>query len=196
MNKTSNFSAAVSLALALFLPSTFAAPGAHGPNGEHLDAPSAGMAASAAPRFEAKSEAFELVGQLQGAELSLFINRFETNEPVLGAAVEVESGDHKAAAPFRADRGDYAVADQAFLKVLAGPGSHPLVITVAAGSEADLLDGALNIAEEAHGHGNEGSGWRIAGFAVAAALVAAALLWGLKRRRHTPAVHKTAGGAA
>lgn len=196
MNQTSNFRAAVGLALTLFLSSTLAAPGAHGPNGEHLDAPSAGIAASAAPRLEAKSEAFELVGQLHGAELSLFINRFETNEPVLGATVEVESGDHKAAAPFRADHGDYAVADPAFLKVLARPGSHPLVITVSAGSEADLLDGALAVAEASDGHGHETSGWRIAGYAGAAALVGAALLWGLKRRRRKPAVHKTTGAAA
>lgn len=196
MNKTSNFRAALGLASALFLSSTLAAPGAHGPNGEHLDAPSAGIAASAAPRFEAKSEAFELVGQLQGAELSLFINRFETSEPVLGATVEVESGDHKAAAPFRADHGDYAVADPAFLKVLARPGSHPLVITVAAGSEADLLDGALTVAEAAHGHDDWAPGWRIAGFAGATALVAAALLWALKRRRRAARSQKTTGAAA
>lgn len=196
MNQTSNFRAAVGLASALFLSSTLAAPGAHGPNGEHLDAPSAGVAASSAPRFEAKSEAFELVGQLHGAELSLFINRFETNEPVLGASVEVESGDHKAAAGFRGDRGDYAVADPAFLKALARPGSHPLVVTVTAGSEADLLEGAITVAQVAHGHSHWAPGWRIGAFAGAAALVAAALLWGLRRRRQAAAPHNSTGAAA
>ena len=40
------------------------------------------------PSFEARSEAFELVGRLQGGELSILINRFATNEPVLNATVE------------------------------------------------------------------------------------------------------------
>ncbi|MDP3605985.1 MAG: hypothetical protein Q8R59_09610, partial [Polaromonas sp.] len=53
----------------------FAAPGAHGPNGEHLDAPAAsGGAVNAAPRFEAQSDLFEVVGRLQGGELSMLIN--------------------------------------------------------------------------------------------------------------------------
>jgi hypothetical protein len=76
------------------LSPVWAGPGAHGPNGEHLDTPlaSSGPSADSAPRFEAQTELFEVVGRLQGGELSLLIDRFETNEPVLKAMVEVASG--------------------------------------------------------------------------------------------------------
>jgi hypothetical protein len=51
----------------------------------------------------------------------------------------------KTQARFHADLGDYAVDDEAMLKRLNQPGSHPLVITVLAGKESDLLDGTLNV---------------------------------------------------
>lgn len=138
----------------------FAAPGAHGPNGEHLDAPAtAGGAAYAAPRFEAQSDMFEVVGRLQGGEFSMLINRFATNEPVLDAKVEIESGAVKAQAKFHADLGDYAVDDAAMLKALSLPGDHPLVITVVAGTDADLLDGTLHVAVPADDHDHGVSYW-------------------------------------
>jgi hypothetical protein len=126
-----------------------AGPGAHGPNGEHLDGPTATAASGGSrPRIEAKSEQFELVGHLGGGEFSMLIDRFATNEPVLNAQVEVESGGLKAKAPFHADIGDYAVADEAMLKLLAKPGEHALVITVLHGKESDLLDATLTVTAE------------------------------------------------
>lgn len=151
----------VILTTLLFAGGAAAAPGAHGPNGEHLDAPTANASAAGtntAPRMEAKSEAFELVGTLRSDEFSMLINRFETNEPVLDAKVEIESGNLKAPARFHADLGDYAVDDAAILKVLQAPGDHALVITVLAGNEADLLDGTLKgavVAADAHGHAHD-----------------------------------------
>ena len=136
--------AACALVLSLFAASTWASPGAHGPNGEHLDSPTAVASnASAAPRMEARSESFELVAHLRDGELSMLIHRFDTNEPVLKAQVEVESGPLKAVAPFHEDMGDYAVDDPALLKALKTPGAHPLVVTILAGNESDLLEGTL-----------------------------------------------------
>lgn len=135
-----------------------AAPGAHGPNGEHLDAPAttgAIAAAASRPRFEARSETFELVGHMQGGELSMLINRYDTNEPVLDAKVEVESGDRRASAKFHADLGDYAVEDPAFLEALSKEGEHALLITIVAGSDSDLLDATLKVAPVDHGHAHE-----------------------------------------
>ena len=133
-------------AMALSSAAVFAAPGAHGPNGEHLDAPAqAGSTSGPVPGFEARSETFELVGRLQGGEFSILINRFATNEPVLNATVEVESGALKAPAKFHADLGDYAIDDAAMLKALASPGEHAVVVTVVAGADSDLLDGTLNV---------------------------------------------------
>ena len=146
-----------------------AAPGAHGPNGEHLDGPTSMRAASALPRVEAKSETFELVAELRASELAIVVDRYESNEPVLGAKLEVESGTLKAVAAFRAEQGDYAVTDAALLEALAAPGEHGLVFTLVAGSDSDLLDGALVSAagrvataaakdDHGHAHGNNDHG--------------------------------------
>lgn len=178
----------------------FAAPGAHGPNGEHLDAPAqASSAGGSVPRIEAHSETFELVGRLQGGELSMLINRYATNEPVLNATVEVESGSLKAPAKFHADMGDYAVDDADMLKALAAPGEHSLVITVLAGTDTDLLDGALTVPgaaagdhghshDEGHAHGPSRTVW------LALALVVLVTVGWLFGRKKT-AVSSSVGGA-
>jgi len=156
--------AAVTMLLTLNT-AALAAPGAHGPNGEHLDAPTTTYAASTLPRVEAKSEVFELVAELRATELVIVVDRYETNEPVLGAKLDVESGGAKAVATFRPEQGDYAVTDAAFLKTLAAPGEHGLVFTLVAGSESDLLDGTLvaqtgsagkAAAADDHGHSHDG----------------------------------------
>lgn len=173
--------------LAVLLPlQAWSAPGAHGPNGEHLDAPNgAAVLAGSVPRFEAKSEAFELVARLAGGELSMFINRYQTNEPVNNAKVELELGNLKATAPFHADQGDYAVADEAFLKAVSTPGEHAIVITLTAGTEADLLEGTLTVPAEAHGHDHDDHGHLLERVGVGAAVVAlvGGAGWMLRRRR-------------
>jgi hypothetical protein len=157
--------AALSALLLIATTSTLAGPGAHGPNGEHLDSPSTMRAASALPRVEAKSEAFELVAELRPSELVIVVDRYETNEPVLGAKLEVESGSLKAVAAFRAEQGDYTVTDAAMLKALAAPGEHGLVFTLVAGKDSDLLDGTLvgsadgvatATTKDDHGHAHSG----------------------------------------
>jgi hypothetical protein len=141
--------AAAALAAALLAPPALAGPGAHGPNGEHLDGPAAAQASgSAVPRLETHSETFELVATLAGGELSLLIDRYETNEPVLAATVAIEFEGHSAKAKFHEDHGDDAVADEAFLKALSAPGEHALVFTITAGDQADLLDGVLKVTAE------------------------------------------------
>jgi hypothetical protein len=160
---------AVAAAISLLLnlnPFALAAPGAHGPNGEHLDAPSTTYAASTLPRLEATSETFELVAELRAEGLVIVVDRYETNEPVLGAKLEVESGGVNGMAAFRPEQGDYVVTDAALLKALAAPGEHGLVFMLVAGSESDLLDGTLvaqagragtaAAALDDHGHSHDG----------------------------------------
>ena len=193
--------AGVILGLMLAHPSAHAGPGAHGPNGEHLDAPSTLRAAAALPRVEAHSEAFELLAELRAGELVIFIDRYASNEPVLGARLEVESGALKAVASFRAEQGDYVVTDAALLKTLSAPGEHSLVFTLVAGSDSDLLDGTLvNAAgaaaaaasgsEDRHAHTDDGHGhaltpersiWVAAG--VAALGLIGGLAWWRQRRQ-------------
>lgn len=157
MNPSTRTTLAVALGLLLLsLNPAIAAPGAHGPNGEHLDAPAAMGPAQALPRMEAQTDAFELVATLHTGKLSVLIDRFTTNEPVLGASLEVETSGHKAKATFHADLGDYTFDDTKLLTLLRQPGEHALVFTLVAGAESDLLDGTLKAtASTAVGSGHE-----------------------------------------
>ena len=185
-------SALTALLLCAMTPA-IAGPGAHGPNGEHLDDPTTMRAASALPRVEARSEAFELVAELRASELAIVVDRYESNEPVLGATLEVESGPLKAVAAFRAEQGDYAVTDEALLKALAAPGEHGMVFTLVAGKDSDLLDGTLVTAAGGAGnssHGNDDHGHDHAleratwiGTGVAALGLMGGIAWWRQRRR-------------
>ena len=120
-----------------------AAPGAHGPNGEHLDQQDVVAVGAARPRVEAKSESFELVANLEAGLLVILVDRYATNAPVLDAQLEVEVGSHKAVATFRPDSGDYVTTDPALIEAIASPGEHALLFTLVTGEDADLLDGTL-----------------------------------------------------
>ena len=170
------------LALCAMSPA-FASPGAHGPNGEHLDGPVAVAGGAAVPRVETFTESFELVGHLSGGELSVMIDRYETNAPVLNGTLEVEYKGLKAPAKFHADLGDYAIDDPKLLAALSKPGAHPLLFTLIAGDESDLLEGTLLVAAAPAGEHDHFDGWRwIIGATLAAALLAAMLI---ARRRLT-----------
>ena len=169
----------------LVMPPASASPGAHGPNGEHLDGPASSTGAAASvPRIETFTEAFELLGHLSGGELSIMIDRYDTNEPVLDAALEVQYKDLKANATFHADQGDYAIDDPKFLAALSRPGTHALLFTLVAGEESDLLEGTLTVAPAADGHGHEdGHDRRWLAAAGAGAALAAGALFAVRRRR-------------
>ena len=164
---------AASIVALSLMSGAYASPGAHGPNGEHLDAQASSGPAGAVPRVETFSEMFELVGQLSGGEFSVMIDRYETNEPVLNGTLEVQYKDMKAIAKYHADMGDYAIDDEKLLKALSQPGKHALLFTLIAGEESDLLEGTLEvkaIAVEEHRHTPY---WK---WAVLAALVAGAVV--------------------
>jgi len=140
-------------------------------------------------RVEANSDLFELVATLVGGELSILIDRFATNEPVLQAQVEVESGALKAQAKFHADRGHYAIDDPAMLKKLSTPGEHPLVITVLAGKDSDLLDAVMRVPESlvGHDHGIHWEWWALVALATLVLLgIAAVRLSNQRQRRFFP----------
>lgn len=169
-------------ALALLATGAPAGPGAHGPNGEHLDAAPGAVVADTAPRLEAASELYELVARLDGGRLHVFVDAYATNEPVLGASVEVEAGELKAKGRFDAATGDYVFDDPKLVAALAEPVKHALVFTVMAGDDADLLEGQLMPAADAHDHAHGGLGrwWYAIGGVVV--LVGAAFAWRLRRR--------------
>ena len=157
-----------------------ASPGAHGPNGEHLDGPIA-MANAAELRFETHSELFEIVGRLQPAALVFYVNRYESNQPVLEAKLEVELGALKAMAAYLAADGSYQVTDKALLDELSKPGRHAMVLTLLAGSESDLLDANLTIASAVKVPAD--SAWRsAAGLAALLVVLLGAALFFWRRR--------------
>ncbi|HCY63674.1 MAG TPA: hypothetical protein DHV59_12775 [Oxalobacteraceae bacterium] len=175
----------------LTMSAALAAPGAHGPGGEHLDAPGGSHAQTdAGPRIDTFSESFELVGHLQGGELSMLIDRYATNEPVLNGKLEIEFNGLKAPAKFHADHGDYAIDDANLLKELAKPGKHSLMFTLTVGEESDLLEGTLEVKGEAdahthddeHGHAFSLRNWAIGGVLLAILLVA--IILSMRRRKH------------
>lgn len=97
-----------------------------------------------APRAEASSDALELVLTARGSDLFLHLDRFRTNEPVAGAAVEIDgpSGTLKAA---EVSAGVYSVS----APFLAKPGNYDLAVTVGLQGTVDLLAATLRIPAEA-----------------------------------------------
>lgn len=156
----------IALTLLLAMPVVLSAsPGAHGPNGEHLDGPAAGAAlgGDGRPRLEAFTELFELVAHLEADALTMMMSIYETNAPVDGAEVEVESGGITAKGAFDPVTGVYRFADKKLLDALSKPGKHSLAFTVTAGEDFDIVAGALDVAEDDHEHAGSGLRWWLLG---------------------------------
>jgi len=157
---------------------------------DHGAAPAAATG-SALPRFTAVSETFELVGVVNGQQISLYLDRAEDNSPVKAATLELEIGGVKVALKPRGEAEFEATLAQA-LK----PGITSVTATVLADQETDLLAGDLEIHENARGDAGAGSpAWRLYGsWAIGGLLALALLLWGLRRFR--AGRFNRAGGAA
>lgn len=114
---------------------------AHGGE-DHGNAPAPAPVASAAPRAQAQSEDFELVAEVQGQgqALVLFLDRFDSNAPVVGAQVEVDGGGPPTMAAETAP-GVYRVSAGPWTQ----PGRHALTVSVQAGDTADLLSATLDV---------------------------------------------------
>ncbi len=110
-----------------------------GPGHDHGDEPAA-AAGSASPRVAMHSDLFEAVGIVDGKTLTLYLDRYADNAPIIGAKIEVELGSTKTVATPLAD-GTYAVTSDLLLQ----EGSLPLTLTVTAGNDVDLLAGDLVI---------------------------------------------------
>lgn len=143
--------------------------------------------ASTLPRGEAASGAFEIVAIARGDSLEIYLDRFATNEPVTGAAIEVESPSGPVKAVADPD-GTYKVASP----WLAKNGRTDLIFTVTAGDTTDILpltiqtmagtgQGAARHDEAAPGHLNKTSVLLVLGGALAGALLSAIALRGRRR---------------
>ena len=141
----------------------FASPGAHGPNGEHLDT-SNSVLASENPKFESFTESFELLGELFESQLVIYLHDFKTNVPVEGASIELESGQLSATTEYSDTLKAYLLADQNMLELLNSDGSHEIVLTIMAQDSGDLLVANLDITKsqttnEHHGEDHHHIPW-------------------------------------
>jgi hypothetical protein len=151
-----------------------------GPGHDHGDE-SAAAAGAASPRVSAHSDLFELVGKVEGNSLKIYLDRYDTNEPVTDAQIEVEVGSVKGIAAAQAD-GSYSFAHDVFTK----PGDLAVIFTIVAGKDADLLAGDLKITSPADDHALDASAkpWLLwAAYAGGALLLLGALVAALRKRR-------------
>ena len=109
--------------------------------GHDHDAAPLPASVSIAPRAEATYDAFELIAIAQGSELAIYLDRFATNEPVEGAAIEVETSSGPITAQTHGD------AYRLSATWLSKPGRYDLIFTVTAKEGADVLPLTLEIPE-------------------------------------------------
>lgn len=145
---------------------------------------SAAVAAGEAPPMSvavAESEGFEAVGRITPEGMSWYVDRADSNAPVLNAELELEAGGQSVKARFRPERGDYLVADEKWLQPLRRPGEHALVLTLIAGGDSDLLSGDLHV-EAADADASAAMLPLPAGWLALALGVVGLIAWRLRRR--------------
>jgi hypothetical protein len=158
----------------------------HADEGHSHDAPTT-ASGPALPRFSAVSEAFELVGVVNGKQLAIYLDRFEDNSPVPDAKLEVEVGGKKVPVSVHAP-GEYEATLAEELK----PGVTPVTVTLQVKGETDILAGEVDIHQDEHAEAGAAGWLRYAGWA-AAALVAVGVGATMLRRRSS---RRALGGAA
>jgi hypothetical protein len=108
--------------------------------GHDHGAPPPPVSTTIAPRVEAASLVFEAVVIARGADLVVYVDTFDTNAPVLGAAVEMDTPSGVITGT-ETEPGVYAFA----APWIATTGSYDLAITVIADAGFDVLVGSLTI---------------------------------------------------
>lgn len=98
-------------------------------------------AVQTAPRATAASPLFELVAVANGTGLLIYLDRFETNAPVIGATVDVETPTGPASA---VQDGEVYLLETPWA---AKPGTYELLFTIAAETDIDFLTATLTIPE-------------------------------------------------
>ncbi len=135
------------------------------------------------PRVTSHSDLFELVGVVDKGEMTIFLDRYDTNEPVKDAKIDIEIGNIKGVAAVQTD-GSYLFKNDVFNK----PGELAVTFTVVAGKDADLLAGDLKIGSPINDQVSTKAGkpWlRWAAYAGGALLLIAIAAAVLRRRRRT-----------
>jgi hypothetical protein len=140
------FLSLLALTLLLLSLSAQSSPGAHGPNGEHLDMEQSNRPTQR-PKFEMFTESFEVLGELFSDELIIYLHDFETNTPTQSASIDLEVGSLTASASFDEAQNRYIVNDVNFISALNVSGEHEVVATIMTEDNGDLLVGKFIMPE-------------------------------------------------
>jgi hypothetical protein len=119
-----------------------------GPGHDHGEAAPQAQG-TALPRFIAVSEDLEMVGIVNGKQLTIYLDRFKDNSPVNDAQIEIDI----AGSTYKAEKhgeGEYEVTLKDTLK----PSVLAITATIQAGELNDLLVAELDlqVVEEEHSH--------------------------------------------
>jgi RND family efflux transporter MFP subunit len=117
------------------------ATNAHEGHSHDDDSAKAALAASAYPRVTAQSDLYELVAIAKDKRLTIYLDRFATNEPLVDAQLKIAIGDREPVDAAPAGNGIYVLP----LPDLPEGGSIEVVFTVEAQAGDDLLVGSLSI---------------------------------------------------
>lgn len=141
---------------------------------DHGDDPQP-VVGTVAPRFEARSDLFEVVGVLQGDDIVLYLDNATNNAALLEGEIEIESTGLQGKAQADA-HGVFRFKAEG----LAKPGNHALTLTITANDEVDLLSATFEhgmqaavASTEHHEHSHSHAIW----WAGAALLIAVVLGW-------------------
>lgn len=176
----------IGLAIGLALSSLSWAGEGH----DHGDAKAATSAPST-PRFTAVSDALELVGVLNGKQITLYLDRLETNAPVKEAQIELDLSGVKFVAQKHGED-EFEIVLPAEPK----PGVISVTATVTIDKEVDLLAGELDIHSDLNGEGSASkNGWKKwLSWALFSAAALMALIF-IRKRLQTHQANRTGGAA-
>ncbi len=126
-----------------------------GPGHDHGE-PAAPAQGLTTPRVSTHSDLFELVGVVVHDKMTIYLDRFATNEPITQATIELEIAQEKSPLKLVAKAesdGTFSVTHP----LLESAGTYALSFTVTTSDDADLLAGELTIAPDpiaakAHNH--------------------------------------------
>jgi membrane fusion protein, heavy metal efflux system len=131
------------VATCLVVASAMLALSARAHEGHDHGAPPTPVSTTIAPRVDASSTMFELIAVLRDEKLTVFVDRFVTNEPVVDATVEVDTPAGMVKASANPD-GSYGLPASWAKK----GGTFDLIFTVTSGSDIDVLTGTLKLPAE------------------------------------------------
>lgn len=116
------------------------------------DAAAKSVTLQVSPRAEASSAAFELVAVARSGEVIIYLDGFQSNEPVLGANVEIEAPQGSVHA---SPAGDDTYRFPA--PWIESPGQYDLIATVTKGDDADILTFTIEVPPSAQANPAAGS---------------------------------------